>query len=121
MEVQSYCVYFFFPIFSFILLTSNSMVSRAILKQHALLSFSMTPNCTRPADPRNFGVIEKLTRACYFQIALETMLSPIRTACSKLDDNLLQAVQKQLVDSLLADLQPRSQGLFVVKHGVFSL
>ena len=25
----------------------------------------------------DFGVIEKLTRACYFQIALETMLLPI--------------------------------------------
>ena len=36
----------------------------------------MTPNCTRPADLRYFGVIEKLTRACYFQIALETMLLP---------------------------------------------
>ena len=25
----------------------------------------------------NFGVIEKLTRACYFQIALETMILPV--------------------------------------------
>ena len=51
------------------------MVSRAILKQHALVSFSMTLNCTRPADSCNVGVIEKLTRACFFQISLETMLN----------------------------------------------
>ena len=38
-----------------------------------LVSSSMTPNCTRPAESCNFGVIEKLIRACYFQIALETM------------------------------------------------
>ena len=40
------------------------MVSRAILQQHALVSFSMTPNCTCPADSGNIGVIEKLTSAC---------------------------------------------------------
>ena len=37
----------------------------------------MTPNCTRAADSCNFGVIEKLTRARYFEIALETMVLPI--------------------------------------------
>ena len=39
----------------------------------------LTGNCifSRPADSCNFGVIEKLTRSCFFQIALETMLLPI--------------------------------------------
>ena len=39
----------------------------------------MTPNCTRLADSCNFGVIEKLTRECYFQIAIESMLLPMLT------------------------------------------
>ena len=34
----------------------------------------MTPKLRESAGPVQFGVIEKLTRACYFQIALETML-----------------------------------------------
>ena len=64
--------------FLFILLTSKSMVSRAIGKYHALVSFSMTPNCTRPTNSGDFGVIEKFTRACFFQIALEIMILPIQ-------------------------------------------
>ena len=52
------------------------MVSRAIWKELALVSFSVTPNCTSPQDC-NFGVIDELTRACYFQIAHETTLLPI--------------------------------------------
>lgn len=37
----------------------------------------MAPNCTRPAELCNFGVIEELDRVCYFQIALQIMLLPI--------------------------------------------
>ena len=33
------------------------------------------PGCTHPAGSRNFGAIEKLARACYFQIALESAIS----------------------------------------------
>ena len=41
----------------------------------------MTPNCTCPADSSTFGVTaEKLNRACYHQIARETMLLPIQIA-----------------------------------------
>ena len=40
----------------------------------------MTPNCTGPADWCNFGAYEKLLRACFFQIALETILLPILIA-----------------------------------------
>jgi hypothetical protein len=59
------------------LLISNSMVSREIwINMHALVSFSKTSNSTRPSssDSCYFEVFEKLTRACYIQIALETML-----------------------------------------------
>ena len=55
-------------------------------------SFSTTPNCTRPADSCNFGVIEKLTRARYFQIALETMLLYIQITFRLLSLGLLQSV-----------------------------
>ena len=41
------------------------------------MSFSKTSNSTRPSDSCYFEVFEKLTRACYIQIALETMLLPI--------------------------------------------
>jgi hypothetical protein len=47
------------------------------LDKHALVSFSKTSNSTRPSDSCYFEVFEKLTRACYIQIALETMLLPI--------------------------------------------
>jgi hypothetical protein len=36
-----------------------------------------TMNNTRPSDSCYFEVFEKLTHACYIQIALETMLLPI--------------------------------------------
>ena len=41
------------------------------------MSFSKTSNSTRSSDSCYFEVFEKLTRACYIQIALETMLLPI--------------------------------------------
>jgi hypothetical protein len=41
------------------------------------VSFSKTSNSTRPSDSCYFEVFEKLTRACYIQIALETILLPI--------------------------------------------
>jgi hypothetical protein len=44
-----------------------------------IVSFSKTSNSTRPSDSCYFEVFEKLTRACYIQIALETMLLPIQT------------------------------------------
>ena len=39
--------------------------------------YSKTSNGTRPSDSCYFELFEKLTRACYIQIALETMLLPI--------------------------------------------
>ena len=45
------------------------MVSREIWKTHALVGFSKATNSTSASDS-----FEKLTRACFFQIALETML-----------------------------------------------
>jgi hypothetical protein len=54
------------------------MVSREIWPdKHALVSFSKTSNSTRSSDSCYFEVFEKLTRACYIQIALETILLPI--------------------------------------------
>jgi hypothetical protein len=44
-----------------------------------LVSFSKTSNSTRPWDSCYFEVFQKHTRACYIQIALETMLLPIHT------------------------------------------
>jgi hypothetical protein len=38
------------------------------------VSFSKTSNSSRPSDSCYFEVFENLTRACYIQIALETML-----------------------------------------------
>jgi hypothetical protein len=69
--------------FSWILLISNSMVSRAFEK-NSIVSFSKTSNCTRPLDSCNiYSVIvfdfEKRTRACFFQAALETVLLIIET------------------------------------------
>jgi hypothetical protein len=45
---------------------------------YLLVSFSKTSNSTRPSDSYYFEVFEKLTRACYIQISLETMLLPIQ-------------------------------------------
>jgi hypothetical protein len=54
------------------------MVFREIwINMHVLVSFSKTSNNTRSSDSCYFEVFEKLTRACYIQIALETMLLPI--------------------------------------------
>ena len=54
--------------FSCILLISNSMVSRAILKRRkkTLVSFSKISNSTRLSDSCYVEVFEKLTRACFF-------------------------------------------------------
>jgi hypothetical protein len=41
------------------------------LDKHALVNFSKTSNSIRPSDSYYFEVFEKLTRACYVQIALE--------------------------------------------------
>ena len=59
----------------------------------------MTPNCIRPADSCNFGVIQKLTRACYFQIAPETMLLPllILFICRRFLQKVL-ASRKELIE-----------------------
>ena len=51
---------------NFFMYIINSIISRAILKKPALVSFCY------------FEVFEKLTRACFFQIALKIMLLPIQ-------------------------------------------
>ena len=50
------------------------MISRDIWKKHALVGFSKATNSTGPSDSCYLEVFEKLTRACFFEIALETML-----------------------------------------------
>ena len=50
------------------------MISREIWKKHALMGFSKATNSTRSLDSGYFKVFEKLTCACFFQIALEIML-----------------------------------------------
>ena len=54
------------------------MISREIWKKHALVGFSKATNITGPSDSCYFEIFEKLTRACFFQIALEIMLLPIQ-------------------------------------------
>ena len=56
---------------------SDRDVSAIVLRVFLFRVFPFILLTTRPADSCNFGVIEKLTGACYFQIALETMLLPI--------------------------------------------
>jgi hypothetical protein len=67
------------------LLISNCMVSREIwINMHSIVSFSKTSNSTRPSDSCYFEVFEKLTRACYIQIALETIPLPILNVYNKI-------------------------------------
>ena len=63
-------------IISCTLLISNSMISRSIWKNHALVGFSKAINSTRPSYSCYFEVFGELTRVCFFQIALEIMLFP---------------------------------------------
>ena len=55
----------------------NSMVSSAIWKKHARVSFSKTIEIRRRSKSEGrvqFDVFEKLTSVCFFQIARETIL-----------------------------------------------
>jgi hypothetical protein len=56
------------------------------------VSFSKTSNSTRPSDSCYFEVFEKLTRACYIQIALETMLLPILTIAATKSDTVTKTI-----------------------------
>ena len=56
------------------------MVSREIWEKHALMSFSKTQIELVLRTRAILYVFEKLTRACFSQIALETILLPILTA-----------------------------------------
>ena len=53
------------------------MVSREIWEKHALMSFSKTQIELVLRTRAILYVFEKLTRACFSQIALETILLPI--------------------------------------------
>ena len=64
------CLVYIFNVVNVISI-SNSMVSSAIWKKHSRVSFPMTP---KPAGRVQFGVVKKLTSACYFKTARETML-----------------------------------------------
>ena len=48
----------------FSILTSNSIVSRAITEKYALVSFSKTANSARPSDSRYF--LQSKTHSCMF-------------------------------------------------------
>ena len=50
------------------------MVSSAIWKKHARVSFSKTIKIARVRRRVQFEVFEKLTNVCFFQIARETIL-----------------------------------------------
>ena len=65
-----------FEHFLFILLISNSIISRAITET-STREFLKTANSARPSDSRYFAVF-KLTRACLSVIALEIILLPIQ-------------------------------------------
>ena len=64
------------------LLSSNSLVSREIWEKHTLMSFSKTQIELVLRTRAILYVFEKLTRACFSQIALETILLPIQTPCT---------------------------------------
>ena len=55
------------------------MVSREVWEKHALMSFSKTQIELVLRTCAILCVFEKLTRACFSQIALETILLPILT------------------------------------------
>ena len=55
------------------------MVSREIWEKHALMSFSKTQIELVLRTRAILYIFEKLTRACFSQIALETILLPILT------------------------------------------
>ena len=54
------------------------MVSREIWEKHALMSFSKTQIELVLRTRAILYIFEKLTRACFSQIALETILLPIQ-------------------------------------------
>ena len=58
------------------------MVSREIWEKHALMGFSKTQIELVLRTRAILYVFEKLTRACFSQIALETILLPIQTECN---------------------------------------
>jgi hypothetical protein len=68
------------------------------------VSFSNTSSSTRPSDSCYFEVFEKLTRACYIQIALETMLLPVQTAVQ----NSVTTVQEYHVAAVQKSVTTRS-------------
>jgi hypothetical protein len=80
------------------------------LDKHALVSFSKTSNSTRPSDSCYFEVFEKLIRACYIQIALETMLLPILIYSF---ERVLRNMQKSLLS--ITD----SSQLYIINHQLF--
>ena len=55
---------------------SDRDVSTVVLRVFLSQTFPsiLSTNTTHPADSCNFGVIEKLTSACYFQIAIEIII-----------------------------------------------
>ena len=57
-----------------VLCIGNSMVSSAIWKKHARVSFSKTIKMHEFEGRVQFEVFEKLTSVCFFQIARETIL-----------------------------------------------
>ena len=59
------------------------MVSREICEKHALMSFSKTQIELVLRTRAILYVFEKLTRACFSQIALETILLPIHSVLIK--------------------------------------
>ena len=58
-----------------LLLIGNSMISSAILEKACTAVKSSKVSLTCPSYSCYFVVFEKLTRACYFQIVLEIILS----------------------------------------------
>ena len=66
------------------------MVSREIWEKHALMSFSKTQIELVLRTRAILYVFEKLTRACFSQIALETILLPIQIVYRLYDKKALK-------------------------------
>ena len=68
--------------FSCTLVIGNNKIYREIWKNHALVRFSKNTNSTRRSDSCYFEVFDKLTSACFLQIALEILQALTYTNCS---------------------------------------
>ena len=87
------------------------MVSREIWEKHALMSFSKTQIELVLRTRAILYVFEKLTRACFSQIALETILLPILIIYTEMILDCDWSISVQLIANRSAKSVTRVQNL----------